>query len=733
MDMESIYDGIVERMCKFSFGFEIYGDETFVAGLRAALKTMDDSMNMRQTTDVDIKIATDLACDAFGEEILKNKCDERRLCYETAFVMLYTLKENHYDYISSFMFTDLELMLESYPEFETLTIEEQDTLLAFRNYVRITLILATARGNKNHILDLVTRLVEGRDRKYITGSGQSLETSRRVLIYEREGGIVPTPRPRRKKKNATKTNNDSDGTSGDGSSSASTLGPSAMMSMTHNIEHDMSRSGGVGVPNKANKANAAEKRKKSDNRSASNQLLGGASSSSNTSSPTGAKDEEVFEMVMERLKKVAFASLLGNPAHGAQVEHALRTHLPLMSKTIDAVGGNRVTLSAAIEMAEAFLAANAANASPLASNTDVASEGGALTLEVAVSMDETTEPAHAAAEVVVECEGLDALDGGLDRAMEAVVAPKQGSWSEEVQREVRLCFEGALVMMFCLKLSNRRIVEHIMFKNISQLLFHYPEFANTSYFSSLSSSNSSFSSASAPLHDGGGHAHAHERRSLLAFRNVMAVVMVLFPALGYDHARHIMELVTRLVEGTLGTEAKTFSPSPSTAATPPAIVSGDEVLVDVAVERAKAMRGLVYLREGRKRCKNWLPECETGFNERTLIAALGVAVGGLSGFAGSMPGSSTLGDVVDTVEHAMDMHESVMEDESVGPDNLSVRLVRASGSKQQRRKRTRLVDDDSLGSGQRGRERERGEGERVHSRSSDGDDEVDDEEEVVAV
>jgi hypothetical protein len=53
-------------------------------------------------------------------------------------------------------------------------------------------------GKKDHLLDLVTRLAEGKHKKYIAGSGETPWTSRRVLIYRREGNVQKNKRPPRR-------------------------------------------------------------------------------------------------------------------------------------------------------------------------------------------------------------------------------------------------------------------------------------------------------------------------------------------------------------------------------------------------------------------------------------------------------------------------------------------------------------------------------------------------------
>ena len=50
------------------------------------------------------------------------------------------------------------------------------------------IVLQPAKGHKGHLMDLITKLTEGKHAKYICGGGQSLATTRRVQVYENEGG-----------------------------------------------------------------------------------------------------------------------------------------------------------------------------------------------------------------------------------------------------------------------------------------------------------------------------------------------------------------------------------------------------------------------------------------------------------------------------------------------------------------------------------------------------------------
>jgi hypothetical protein len=116
-----------------------------------------------------------------------------RLIHEAAFIMLFAQLTNAADVQNGVYITYAEFF-RKYPEFTRerdtrIDAAEQESLLKFRNTMALCQILISAHHHKNHLMDLVTRLAEGKDVRYIVGSGQSDKTSRRVLIYRREGDV----------------------------------------------------------------------------------------------------------------------------------------------------------------------------------------------------------------------------------------------------------------------------------------------------------------------------------------------------------------------------------------------------------------------------------------------------------------------------------------------------------------------------------------------------------------
>ena len=128
---------------------------------------------------------------------LLHREDERRLIFEAAYVMtLFMMPSSRPHIISS-----IEELTGKYPSFVRVDEKELMTLLKYRNMMAIAILVLPPKSKKAHLLDLVTRIVEGNDVRYITGSGETASTRRRVTIYETEGKITPLPRPPRRNLN----------------------------------------------------------------------------------------------------------------------------------------------------------------------------------------------------------------------------------------------------------------------------------------------------------------------------------------------------------------------------------------------------------------------------------------------------------------------------------------------------------------------------------------------------
>jgi len=121
--------------------------------------------------------------------------DERLLVYELVTMILLALHPEKCKY----KYEDSDALLLVYPEFESIDESiEIEKLRAFANFMNFSFYFITPKYNRQHIFNVVTKICEGKDVKYVTGSGKTQCTANRVLIYNREGGIIPKPRPIRK-------------------------------------------------------------------------------------------------------------------------------------------------------------------------------------------------------------------------------------------------------------------------------------------------------------------------------------------------------------------------------------------------------------------------------------------------------------------------------------------------------------------------------------------------------
>jgi len=87
-----------------------------------------------------------------------------------------------------------DIFLAQYREFRALDPHEQNLLFNFRNMAKVAMLFIEPKFAKQTILDIAGRL-EGSQCAYITGSGQRLEVTRRVAIYEREAGVKSVLKP----------------------------------------------------------------------------------------------------------------------------------------------------------------------------------------------------------------------------------------------------------------------------------------------------------------------------------------------------------------------------------------------------------------------------------------------------------------------------------------------------------------------------------------------------------
>jgi len=92
-------------------------------------------------------------------------------------------------------YQNVKSFLEAYEGFfNDMEPMEQETLKNEANWFKLVSVLLPPNKNKGLSIQIVPRLVEGWYAKYVTGSGQTDATKRRVHIFEKEGGVIPSGR-----------------------------------------------------------------------------------------------------------------------------------------------------------------------------------------------------------------------------------------------------------------------------------------------------------------------------------------------------------------------------------------------------------------------------------------------------------------------------------------------------------------------------------------------------------
>ena len=116
---------------------------------------------------------------------------DKCLIIEASLILLLDCREE-YRYIKITM----DRFIEDFPSFESKTGTERLSLLRYRNIMAVALLLYGNKANKkrNHLLKLVTSIVEGRRVKRVTGGGATGATKCRLDIYSTLTGITRVPK-----------------------------------------------------------------------------------------------------------------------------------------------------------------------------------------------------------------------------------------------------------------------------------------------------------------------------------------------------------------------------------------------------------------------------------------------------------------------------------------------------------------------------------------------------------
>lgn len=121
------------------------------------------------------------------------KDDEVRVAFQALFLfLLRPFIPLKYDKLKDF--------LANYPHLKERNGMEQERLRFTANWMDLAFHSIQPRNNKTFILNIIPRIVEGRNARYITGSGQTRPTADRVDLFRLEGQCEKIKRPPRKKK-----------------------------------------------------------------------------------------------------------------------------------------------------------------------------------------------------------------------------------------------------------------------------------------------------------------------------------------------------------------------------------------------------------------------------------------------------------------------------------------------------------------------------------------------------
>lgn len=141
---------------------------------------------------------------------VSNLHKEGTLLYALWVVILNALQK--YVTPADMKYPSIETFLEAYPGwFINDSDYEKRYLWLSANWMNILFRMITARKNKGLVLQVIPKLVEGWDAKYVTGSGQTKATANRVHIFETEGNTKANQRGKAKAKTTKKTSSVSEG------------------------------------------------------------------------------------------------------------------------------------------------------------------------------------------------------------------------------------------------------------------------------------------------------------------------------------------------------------------------------------------------------------------------------------------------------------------------------------------------------------------------------------------
>ena len=158
-------------------------------------KFVDTAKEMVKSANVTTNYETwnmDAVLNAAG--IIKSNFTKESYMSVALWVLFFAITGEHVP-TTQWKYQNVKSFLEAYEGyFNDTEPAEQKALMNEANWFKLVQPLLPPSKNKGLSIQIVTKLFEGWYAKYVTGSGQTEATKRRVHIFEKEGGVVPAGR-----------------------------------------------------------------------------------------------------------------------------------------------------------------------------------------------------------------------------------------------------------------------------------------------------------------------------------------------------------------------------------------------------------------------------------------------------------------------------------------------------------------------------------------------------------
>jgi hypothetical protein len=178
---------VLQYMLRFSFSNKLNTNLNWVQLILLLPPFVAHYIDTSNASVITMKNILKAVSKLIGVKVFRiNRKMEELLSLECAITMMFMKSK----YCGNINFA-MDQFLFRYPAFNSPSIsnDERLKLLEFCNCTRVIQCLIPPHNNKEHILDLVSRLTEGYSVRYVTGTGMTEETARRYEIIHIEGDL----------------------------------------------------------------------------------------------------------------------------------------------------------------------------------------------------------------------------------------------------------------------------------------------------------------------------------------------------------------------------------------------------------------------------------------------------------------------------------------------------------------------------------------------------------------